>query len=176
MSPKRVIKAKDVIRDIHSGMTTSQLIEKYRFSAKELRLIFRKLLEASVMTRDELNSLTTLDQNPEGAKGVRRAIRKISPFPVRIYDNGHPFATGYVRNVSEKGVCLEGIEASVGDVKGFIVRSGTSDRPDVLVFEAKCRWVRKEGKAVNGVAAGFEITDISNLDAQTLRKLLLDCH
>jgi len=176
MSPKREIKAKDVIRDIRSGMTTSQLIEKYRFSAKGLRLIFRKLLEASVMTRRELNSLSTLDQNPEGVEGVRRAIRKTSPFPIRIYDNAHPFATGYVRNVSETGVCLEGIKASAGDVKSFIVRSGSSHRTDALVFEAKCRWVRTEGKAVNGVVAGFEITDISNLDAQTLRRLLLDCY
>ena len=95
MSPKRKIKAKDLVRDIRSGITTSQLIEKYGFSAKGLRLIFGKLLEARVMTRDELNTLTTLDQNPEGVKGVRRAIRKISPFPVRIYDNAHPFATGY---------------------------------------------------------------------------------
>jgi hypothetical protein len=175
MSSKREIKAKDVIMDIRSGMTTSQLIEKYKFSAKGLRLIFRKLLEASVMTRRELNSMTTLDQNPGGVEGVRRTIRKISPFPLRIYDNAHPFATGYVRNVSETGLCIEGIEASVGDVKGLIVRLGSSDRTATLVFEAKCRWVRREGKAVNGIASGFEITDISNLDAKTLKKLLLDC-
>jgi hypothetical protein len=113
MSPKREIKAKDVIRDIRSGMTTSQLIEKYRFSAKGLRLIFRKLLEASVMTRRELNSLTTLDQNPAGVEGVRRAIRKTSPFPIKIYDNDNPFETGYVSNVSETGVCLEGIDTKL---------------------------------------------------------------
>ena len=89
------------------------------------------------MTKDELNSLKTLDQNPEGVKGVRRATGRSPLFRLESMTTLTRLRLDMVRNVSEAGVCLEGIEASVGDVKGFVVRSGTSDHPVLNVFRSQ---------------------------------------
>ena len=60
LQQKRSIKAADVIRDLRSGMTACQLMEKYRISITGLRLIFRKLLDTGVITNDELNTQVAL--------------------------------------------------------------------------------------------------------------------
>ena len=138
---KRKIRAGDIIRDLRSGMTISQLMDKYRFSLKILRFVFRRLLNAGVITKDELAAQAALYKDTIDVKGVRKLIRTPTAFPVRIYDSGNPFATGYVRDISEKGVCVEGIEAAVGEIKNFIVRSGAFGEGHTVVFEGKCRWV-----------------------------------
>ena len=172
MQRKRKIRAGDIIRDVRGGMTVSQLMDKYRFSLKILRFVFRRLLNAGAITKDELAAQTALYKDALELKGVRKWIRKTTVFPVRIYDSGNPFATGYVRDISEKGVCVEGIEAAVGEIKNFIVRSGAFGEGHTLVFECKCRWVNPEQPPEKKWLAGFEITSISNLDSGELRKLV----
>ena len=172
MHPKRKIRANDIIRDVRSGLTVSQLMDKYRFSLKVLRFVFRRLLNAGAITKDELTAQTALYNDTLELKGIRRWIRKTTGFPVRIYDSGNPFATGYVRDISEKGVCIEGIEAAVGEVKNFVVRSGAFGEGHTLVFEGKCRWVNPQESPGKKWVAGFEITSISSLDSGELRKLV----
>ncbi|NTV58344.1 MAG: PilZ domain-containing protein [Deltaproteobacteria bacterium] len=170
---KRKIRAGDIIRDLRSGMTVSELMDKHRFSLKVLRFVFRRLLNAGAITKEELDAQATLYKNPVDLKGVRKWIRKATVFPVRIYDSGNPFATGYVRDISEKGVCVEGIEAAVGEIKNFIVRSGAFGEGHTVVFEGKCRWVNPaEQSPEKKWVAGFEITSISSLDSGELRKLI----
>ena len=170
--PKRTIKAGDIIRDIRSGNTVSQLLAKYGVSLKTLRIVFRKLLNAGAMTKEELNSQKALYSNTVDLKGVRKLLRTITTLPLRIYDSGNPFATGYVRDITEKGVCIEGIEATVGEVKNFVVRSGAFGAGHTFVFEGKCRCVNKEEPSGKGCVAGLEITSISSLDSAELRRLI----
>ena len=169
---KRIIKAKDIIRDLRSGMTVSQLMDKYKISLKALRFVFRRLLNAGAITKDELTAQAALHRDAADLKGVRKWLRTTTTFPVRIYDSGSPFATGFVLDCTEKGVCVRGIEAVVGEVKNFIVRSGAFGEGHTLVFQAKCRWVNKERVSVREFVAGFEITNISSLDCEELRKLI----
>ena len=169
---KRTIEAGDIISDIRSGMTVSQLIEKYRFSFEALRIEFRKLLNAGALTKEELDAQKSLYRDIVDLKGVRKWPRTPTTLPVRIYDSGNPFATGYVRDISEKGICVEGIEATFGEIKKFIVRSEVSGAGHTFVFEGKCRWVNREESSGNKWVAGFEITSISSLDSKELRKLI----
>ncbi len=157
MQRKRKIRANDIISDVRSGLTVSQLMDKYRFSLKVFRFVFRRLLNAGALTKDELQAQTALYTDTTVLKGIRRWIRKTPVFPVRIYDSGNPFATGYVRDISEKGVCIEGIESGVGEVKNFIVRSGAFGEGHTLVFEGKCRWVNPEQSPVKKWVADFEL-------------------
>lgn len=53
MKPR--IKAGDAVRDIRSGMTDSELMEKHGLSAKGLQSLFLKLLEAKAITYAEMN-------------------------------------------------------------------------------------------------------------------------
>jgi hypothetical protein len=169
---KRTIKAADIMRDLRSGMTVSQLIDKYNISLKALRFVFQRLLNAGAITKEELNAQAALYRDTADLKGVRKWLRTTTNFPVRIYDSGNPFATGYLVDISEKGVCVKGIEAVVGEVKKFVVRSGAFGQGDTFVFEGKCRWVDAEQLSDKKWVAGFEITDISNLDSGELRKLI----
>ena len=169
---KRTIKVADIIRDLRSEMTLSQLIDKYEISLKALRFVFRELLNAGAITKDELATQAGLYRDIADLKGVRKWKRTTTNFPVRIYDSGNPFATGYLVDISEKGVCVKGIEAVVGEVKKFVVRSGAFGQGHAFVFESKCRWVNTEQLSDKEWVAGFEITDISNLDSVELRKLI----
>jgi uncharacterized protein (DUF433 family) len=55
MAAKLRIKARDAVKDIRLGMTDSELMGKYRLSAKGLQSLFLKLLEAKAITHDEMN-------------------------------------------------------------------------------------------------------------------------
>jgi PilZ domain len=169
---KRSVKAIDIIRDLRSGMTFPQLIHKYKISLKALRFVFRKLLDVGAIKKDELAAQAALYRDTGNLKGVRKCLRTTTTFPVRIYDSGNPFTTGYVLDISTKGVCVKGIEAVVGEIMNFIVRSGAFGQAQTFVFEGKCRWVRKEQLSVKEWVAGFEITNISSLDSSELQKLI----
>jgi len=153
-------------------MTISQLIDKYNISLNALRFVFQRLMNAGLMTKEELNSQAALYRDTADLKGVRNWLRTTTTFPARIYDSGSPFATGCILDISEKGVCVKGIEAVVGEVKDFIVRSDAFEQGQKLVFEGKCRWVNKEKLSIKQWVAGFEITEISSLDLTELRKLI----
>ncbi len=49
MPTKRVIKAKDLIRDIGAGMTDSELMQKYQISNEKLQEILKRVRESGVL-------------------------------------------------------------------------------------------------------------------------------
>jgi hypothetical protein len=170
MHRMRKIRAKDLIKDIRDGLTASQLMKKYKLSAKTMRLVLRQLLDADAVTKAELDEYPTLYQCSIAAS-LRRARRRRITSPLQIFDDGNPFKSGLVRDISEKGVCVEGITTAVGDVKDFIIRSGNFYQGFSLVFQAGCRWVEKKEHGAR-IVAGFEITNISALDSKELLGLL----
>ena len=172
MQRKNTMKNDDIIRDLQSGITVSQLIDKYRISLETLRSIFQRLLNAGVITKEELNAEEALYRDTADLKCVRNWLRTTTTFPVRIYDSGSLFGTGWVLDISEKGVRVKGIETVVGELKDFIVRSDAFEQGQKFVFEAKCRWMGKKKLLAKKWIAGFEITDISSLDLAELRKLI----
>ena len=68
---KRTIKATDVIRDLRSGMTLPQLMEKHKVSVTGIRLVFRKLLNAGVITKDELDTQVALYRDATGSQDLQ---------------------------------------------------------------------------------------------------------
>ncbi len=172
MTRKHRIRAVDVIRDIRSGMSAAELMAKYRFSSRGLHALFRKLLEAKAMTKAELESQAALYKVGDEVKGVRRSLRKKTIFTVHVYDAGNPSSRGTVKDISETGLCVEGIQTSIGEVKSFIVRAGFFGSGATAVFSAKCRWLSRPETPGGKVIAGFEITSISTLDSAELRKLI----
>lgn len=154
--------------DIRSGMTASELMEKYKFSGKALRMIFRKLLERDITSKSELDERENLYPSTL-AESLRQVPRKRVKTPLSIYEAHNPFVPGIVRDMSEKGVCIEGIKAYPGEVKNFIIRSGLTLGGGTVVFEAKCRWSQNEGPKP---MAGYEIVGISGFDSKELQKLI----
>ena len=54
-SQKPEISAADALKCIRSGMDDSDLMKRYKISAKGLRSLFRKLVAAGVVDRSELD-------------------------------------------------------------------------------------------------------------------------
>jgi outer membrane protein assembly factor BamB len=60
---KITVDAGQVLRDIKSGMEDTDLMGKYNLSAKGLQSLFRKLLEAKLLSESELDSRAPLREN-----------------------------------------------------------------------------------------------------------------
>jgi DNA-binding Lrp family transcriptional regulator len=159
--------------DIRSGVTALQLMAKYGLSPNGLRRLFRKLVEAGIITQKELNLQEGLCQGAADTKGLRRSPRTIISYPLAIYEDGNPFKAGRVLDVSQHGVRVEGIRASPGEEKTLLVRLGEMPRGS-FVFEARCRWANPPRVEGEKWVAGFEIVHITKLDFQLLLGLLRD--
>ncbi len=59
MAERKTISAREVIADIRVGMTDDQLMRKHSLSAKGLQSLTRKLIEAGLISRAELDRRTT---------------------------------------------------------------------------------------------------------------------
>jgi hypothetical protein len=88
MSPKRTLKAEDILRDLRAGMTDSALMRKYFLSSRGLHSILDKLLDAKVLTKEQLVSHRrgfegddTVDVEP-----TRLLPRDMVEFPLPLYD------------------------------------------------------------------------------------------
>jgi hypothetical protein len=171
MQSKRKISGRDFIRDIRSGMGLLELMKKYRISSRGLRRIFRKIREADAMDEVEFASRPNLYVGVSDLRDLRRTTRKRMYDPVWLYDGGDPFKRGRLRDISDTGICIEGIEAHVGERKTFIVRLGPSGRNSSFVFEGECRWFRKEKQPKETIVAGFEIISITSMDRRVFQSL-----
>jgi hypothetical protein len=63
MSMKRTIKAKEFIRDIRSGMTDPELIEKYELTFNEFERLLRYLLDVGLITEEQLEQSQQLSKS-----------------------------------------------------------------------------------------------------------------
>ncbi|MGO9568751.1 MAG: hypothetical protein ACLP5H_14545 [Desulfomonilaceae bacterium] len=56
----RKLKAKDVAKDVYSGMGDTLLMKKYRLNPKQLESVLRKLVDADLITHMQLYERTSL--------------------------------------------------------------------------------------------------------------------
>ena len=69
VAQKRTISAKQVLSDIHGGMTDDQLKEKYSLSTQSLQTLFKKLLDAGLIAHSELATRSDL-QSLQPSTGI----------------------------------------------------------------------------------------------------------
>lgn len=60
--PKRTIDAREILKDIKSGLSDSELMEKYSLSARGLQSLFQKLQSANLVSREELEDRAPLTE------------------------------------------------------------------------------------------------------------------
>ena len=168
MSPKREIKAKDFVNDVRSGMSDSELRSKYNLSASGLQSAFKKLLEAKALRTSEVFGRVSLEDDTVAIASTRLLPRDELEFPVPIYlvEGTQPTVRGVIKDITEKGLKVSGIEAKVDDVVMFAIPSDKFSQVEPFAFRAKCRWVDGDG------CAGFQITQISQRGSDELQKLI----
>ena len=67
---KRKITAREVLRDIRSGLSDQDLMEKYTLSAQGLQSVFHKLVNAGVITQAELDDRVPISERNSGPRAL----------------------------------------------------------------------------------------------------------
>jgi len=174
MPQKRKIRAVELAEHIRSGMADSELMEIYQLSSEGLQHIFKQLVEAKVMTAEELYGRSpAAPVSEEDRLRLRRSARIKMELPLRIYEIEYSTIKneGRVRDISATGVGVRGIGANPGEIKTFLVVADKSLQLDPIVFQAECRWEKREGAEREHVV-GFEIRNIPDSSAEGLERLI----
>ncbi len=82
---KRKIRAKKILQDVRHGLNDSQLIEKYEITPRTLQYIFRKLVQAGLMTDLEFYERSRLTESD-----VFRALSDEPDAVLKCPDCGEP--------------------------------------------------------------------------------------
>jgi hypothetical protein len=89
-----------------------------------------------------------------------------------ICEANDPSSKGFVKNISEKGIAIEGFEPNIGETKELKILSSEIADVSTIVLEAKCVWIEGQGTTDEEPVAGFRITSISKSAMDELKKLI----
>jgi hypothetical protein len=171
MRENRQINGRQVVNDLRSGMSEEELQAKYQLSAKGLQSIFEKLVDRDAISHAELCERSLLYKGTTDLTKVRKYRRVDLKIRVEIYDV-NASATGILRDISEKGLRVAGIESSVGQVKTLQIPIDMFMQADPLLVIVECKWIETKGKTKRYPVAGFEIMDLSERDRKALRDFM----
>ena len=90
------------------------------------------------------------------------------PFELIVYDITTS-SIGLLRDISETGLRVAGINCNVGGERTFQLPVDIFMGADPLLIVAKCQWAKVRGKTMIYATAGFEMTDISDDDKMVLK-------
>jgi len=157
--------------DIRSGLGDADLMKKYGLSSKGLESAFSKLINNRILTVEEVYGQRRSGLDTVVIDDMRSLPRHYLTIAVTIYEPAYPEKKGRLRDITERGVGIIGIESRIGEVKSFVLPCRQFLKVDSIWFEAECRWV--EAKRVREQwLTGFQITKISPDDLENLRDLI----
>ncbi len=170
MKSKRKLNAGALVEGIRAGLSNTELLEKYELSPKLLQRAFVKLVQRGDIYPVELSGRMTPPEHLPISRERRRNPRQYPAFSVYVHEKGCQSNRGVVYDISDTGMRVKGMEATVNDVKTLVVEADQLDVFETFSFAATCRWVGPAQRGA-GDAAGFEITDISERDLEQLLNL-----
>ncbi len=169
---RRPITLQEISKDIRSGMSDQELMDKYGLTGEKLQRAFRQLLAANAVTLGELYGRpaslpgTTALPMADLDIGADRALA----FPIPIFEQKNPAVVGRVREISEFGLGLIGIQSQVNENKTLVIVPEKFVDMKPITLRAKCLWARTDPKGQH--VAGFRIFHISETDLQRLRDMI----
>ena len=164
--------AVEMAADVRSGLTGAQLMQKYHLSTSGLRKVCQKLLQDGLLGTLEIQGLKLpLDDGASVHKERRQIPRRVPSFKITVSDRGNEGVRGTVKDVTEKGLAVKGIEAHTGERKTLWILGDDLGIIDPFELEAECAWVRSERSKERSVA-GFQVVAISDEDLQKLQQLI----
>ncbi|MBM3299154.1 MAG: hypothetical protein FJY85_04285 [Deltaproteobacteria bacterium] len=158
-----------LVADVREGLLDGELMDKHGLSFLELDEVFKRLLEANLISRGELYGRSSFFSETLAIYPVPESSAHYLAFPIPISDAINSQIVGRLRNVSEKEIGVVGIEAEVGEVRSFVVFPERFVDIPSISFDATCTWVAKQPE---GVYARFQITSISGQDESRLKKMI----
>ena len=168
---KKTINAKEILQDIKAGMKNRALMEKYRLSEKGLQSVVKKLVTLKAISHSEL-----YERSKSSRERIDHIRKRKSPrakltirVPIYEFESGDK---GILRDISEKGMRVAGIEARVGQAKTFQIPVDMYVESDPLLVLAECKWVELRQGGKEYFVAGFEITDVTESDSEKLQNFI----
>ncbi len=133
--------------------------------ARTLKRVIGGLISSNVV--DELLSAT----GPQPSRVEKRQSPRYFPFfSVRVMDSRNPGNTGKIKDVSDEGLGVMGMEASIGEVKNIVILCDDLRTVESIEVKAECQWVASNDDRESN--AGFHIMQISARDLARLRELI----
>jgi hypothetical protein len=168
---KRQINGMNILKDLRSGVADSELLVKYKLSAKSLQNVFKKLVAGKAINHSELYERSPLYRERIDHIRARAHPRADLGVRVPIYDIGSG-AIGVLRDLSETGLRVAGIESGVGRARTFQIPIDMFMQAEPLLIIAECKWVAIKGTHKRYPVAGFEIMDLPDKDGLVLRNFI----
>lgn len=165
------VRANEVVADLRSGLDDEELMEKYDLPLKAFERVLQLLVREKAIGHEELYERSVLYRMITDTVTSRRSPRAYVPVALRVHSDAAS-QKGFVRDISETGLRVAGIEAEVGQSMGLYLPLTEISSSVPLEFTAVCRWAEVQGKNKKYVAAGFEITDISEIALKRLSELV----
>jgi len=167
----RQITAGELVQQIRAGVSDFELMENYGLSSKGLEKAFRTLIDAGAIREEELRGRSQSVYDTVFIESMREIPRYYLALTVEIYDATRPGIKGKLRDITEQGVGITGIPATVGETKTLVIPAGKFSDFQQIVFEAECIWTESEG-AGGRFVAGFRIASISEQALSDLKALI----
>jgi hypothetical protein len=168
---KRRVNAKKLSADVVAGATPAELMTKYGLSERGLQKALRKLSGTQSIIPDQLRPDLLALYNSEAPTHAPRAPRYSIDFELPVWEERVPQEKGLVLDITEGGIGILGLAASMGEVKTLVMFSEEFLEIDPISVEAVCRWAKREGESGHWVC-GFQIVGIQDKDLQDLRKVI----
>jgi hypothetical protein len=172
MQAKQTIKARDLVADLRSGATDFELIEKYDISMHDLDQVLTRLADAGAIRKAELLERSGHYGDPDNKRRTRKHGRELLTFKLEVQDVKDPARHAIIRDISEWGLRIAGLEVSAGEERDLLILADVVSTLEPILVRAECRWNKIRGKTKKYPVAGFEITDISDIGREMLRKLV----
>ncbi|MBI5251614.1 MAG: PilZ domain-containing protein [Desulfomonile tiedjei] len=173
MRSRRIIEAREIVRDVRDGMSDAELMKKYNLSSKGLQSAFQKLVDNRIMTVQELYGQRESESGDDTMiiYDMRQLPRYLLTVVVPVYDDARPQQQGMLRDITEKGIGITGIQARIGEIKTLAIVCGEYFGGNDIRLEAECRWVEHDPSG-DSWQAGFQIIKISKENLVQLRRLV----
>ena len=168
---KKTIHAKDIVRDIRNGLCDAELMEKYHLTARGLQSAFDKLIKNRIISIQELYGRPTDEDDTVIIDDSFRPPRHYLAVTVPIYDPERPEVKGKLRDITDRGLGVIGIESRVGEAKSFVIPCRKFLKLENIWFEAECLW-SDPATETEPTVAGFQIVNISAENMTRLRQLI----
>jgi hypothetical protein len=171
MMDKRQINGRDILNDLRSGMADAEVQIKYKLSIKGLMTVFKQLMERNSVSHSELYEISSSYRDRVDHITRRSYPRADLAVHVPIYDIGSG-ALGLLRDISESGLRVAGIESRVGQARTFQIPIDMFMKAEPLLIIGECKWVELKETKMSYFVAGFEIVDLPERDREVLRNFI----
>lgn len=171
MTEKRKVPIKDIVNDIRSRMPDHELMKKYNLSAKGIQRAFQKLVQMRAISQAEIDARGQAAEDTiffESMRGFPRHYLVVQ-IPIHVVGSDPP-KVGKVRDITEEGLGITGVDAEVGETKTFAFYPDEFVSSPPFSFKAVCRWIERRGPKDS--IAGFQLTEISQESLDNLRQMI----